>query len=115
MMRIIMVLMIVVMIMVHGILSIWREYFWPNNLGLMLKSGSLLIIITWPTKSNCLILTPHKASPLEPNRTIVEYVDVYLPLLYTPNPSSCPYCNHYLGEDEIVVDDLQEFQEYDEF
>jgi hypothetical protein len=41
-----MVLMIVVMIMVHGILSIWREYFWPNNLGLMLKSGSLLIIIT---------------------------------------------------------------------
>ena len=52
----------------------------------MLKSGSLLVIITWPTKSNCLILTPHKASPLQPNGTIAEYVDVYSPLLYTPNP-----------------------------
>jgi hypothetical protein len=33
-----------------------------------------------------LILTPHKASPLQPNGTIVEYVDVYSPLLYTANP-----------------------------
>jgi hypothetical protein len=31
-------------------------------------------------------LTPHKASPLQPNRTFAEYVDVYSPLLYTPNP-----------------------------
>jgi hypothetical protein len=52
----------------------------------MLKHGSLLVIITWPTKSHCLTLTPHKASPLQPNETIAEYVDVYSPLLYTPNP-----------------------------
>jgi hypothetical protein len=29
---------------------------------------------------------PHKASPLQPNRTLASYVDVYSPLLYTPNP-----------------------------
>jgi hypothetical protein len=84
MMRLIMVLM--VMIMIFGILSVWKEYFWANNLGLMLKPGSLLVIITWPTKSNCLILTAHKASPPQPNETTAEYVDVYSPLLYTPTP-----------------------------
>jgi hypothetical protein len=30
-------------------------------------------------------LPPYKASPLQPNRTLAEYVDVYSPLLYTPN------------------------------
>jgi hypothetical protein len=35
-----------IMIMVSGILSVWKEYFWVNNLGLVLKSGSLLVIIT---------------------------------------------------------------------
>jgi hypothetical protein len=30
-------------------------------------------------------------------------------------PLGCPRCNHYLGEDEVVVEDFQEFQEYDEF
>jgi hypothetical protein len=44
MMRIIMVSMI--MIMVSGILFVWKQYFWVNNLGLMLKPGSLLVIIT---------------------------------------------------------------------
>jgi hypothetical protein len=57
-----------------------------EQLGLMLKPGSLLVIITWPAKSNGLTLTPHKASSLQPNGTIDEYVDVYSPLLYTPNP-----------------------------
>jgi hypothetical protein len=33
------------------------------------------------TKSNCLTLTPHKASPPQPNGTFAEYVDVYSPLL----------------------------------
>jgi hypothetical protein len=42
----------------------------------MLKPGSILVIITWPTKSNCLILTPR-----QPNGTLAEYVDVYSPLL----------------------------------
>jgi hypothetical protein len=42
---IIMVLMIMIMIMVSGVLSVWKEYFWVNNLGLMLKPGSLLVII----------------------------------------------------------------------
>jgi hypothetical protein len=62
-----------------------------------------------------LTLTPHKASPLHPNGTTAEYVDVYSPLLYTPNPLGCPRCNHYLEEDEAVEEDFQEFQEYDEF
>jgi hypothetical protein len=57
--------------------------------GLMLKPGSILVILTWPTKSNCLTLTPHKASPLQPNGTIAEYVDVYSPLLYTTTPPGC--------------------------
>jgi hypothetical protein len=48
----------------------------------MLKPGSLLVIITWPTKSKCLILTSHKASPPQPNETIAEYVDLYSALLY---------------------------------
>jgi hypothetical protein len=47
---------------------------------------SLLVIIIWPTKSNYLTYPPHKASPLQPNRTLAEYVDVYSPLFYTPNP-----------------------------
>jgi hypothetical protein len=62
-----------------------------------------------------LTLTPHKASPLQPNGTIAEYVDVYSPLLYTPNPPGCPRCNHCSGEDEVIEEDFQEFQEYDEF
>jgi hypothetical protein len=41
-----MVFMIMIMLMVSGIPSIWKEYFWVNNLGLMLKPGSLLVIIT---------------------------------------------------------------------
>jgi hypothetical protein len=34
------------MIMISSILYVWKEYFWTNNLGLMLKPGSLLVIIT---------------------------------------------------------------------
>jgi hypothetical protein len=34
------------MIMVFGIISIWKEYFWANNSGLMLKPCSPLVIIT---------------------------------------------------------------------
>jgi hypothetical protein len=37
---------LMIMIMVSSLLSIWKEYFWANNLGLMLKPGSLLVIIT---------------------------------------------------------------------
>jgi hypothetical protein len=87
MMRIMMILIVImIMIMVSGVLSVWKEYFWVNNLGLMLKPGSLLVIIIWPTKRNFLILTPHKASPLQPNGTIAEYVDVYSLLLYIATP-----------------------------
>jgi hypothetical protein len=35
-----------IMIMITGILSIWKGYFWVNNLGLIIKLGSLLVIIT---------------------------------------------------------------------
>jgi hypothetical protein len=38
-------IMIMIMVMVSGILSIWKEYFLVNNLALMLKLGSLLVII----------------------------------------------------------------------
>jgi hypothetical protein len=41
-----MILMVMIMIMDSGILSILKEYFWVNNLGLMLNPGSLLVIIT---------------------------------------------------------------------
>jgi hypothetical protein len=41
-----MILMIMIMIMVYGILSVWKGYFWANNLGFMLKHGSLQVIIT---------------------------------------------------------------------
>jgi hypothetical protein len=84
--RIIMVFMIYGYYYGFCILSVWKEYFWANNLGLMLKPDSLLVIITRPIKSNCLILTPHKASPPQPYETIVEYVDVYSPLLYNTKP-----------------------------
>jgi hypothetical protein len=40
---------------------------------------------------------------------------VYSPLLYTPNPQVVPCCNHCSGEDEVVEENFQEFQEYDEF
>jgi hypothetical protein len=46
------------------------------------KTWLPLIINTWPTKSNCLSLTPHKASPHQPNGTFVEYIDV-LTLAFT--------------------------------
>jgi hypothetical protein len=41
-----MVLMVMIMIMDFGVLSIWKEYLWVNNLCLMLKPRSLLVIIT---------------------------------------------------------------------
>jgi hypothetical protein len=38
-----MVLMVMNMIMDFGIVLFWREYLLVNNLGLMLKPGSLLV------------------------------------------------------------------------
>jgi hypothetical protein len=46
MMRIMMVLMVMIMTMDFDVLSIWKEYLRVNNLGRMLKPGSLLVIIT---------------------------------------------------------------------
>jgi hypothetical protein len=82
----------------------------------MLKPGFLLvIIITWPTNSNCLTKLHIKLVHYSQTGHIAEYVDVYSPLLYTPTPPGCPHCNHCSGEDEVVEEDFQEFQEYDEF
>jgi hypothetical protein len=39
-------MVLMIMIMIFVILSGWKEYFWVNNLGLMLKPVSLLVIIT---------------------------------------------------------------------
>jgi hypothetical protein len=41
--------------------------------------------------------------------TFAEFVDVYSPLLYTPTPPPPS------GEDEVMEEDFQEFQEYDKF
>jgi hypothetical protein len=41
-----MVFMVMIMIMDFSVLFVWKEYLWVNKLGLMLKSGSLLAIIT---------------------------------------------------------------------
>jgi hypothetical protein len=72
------------------------------------------MINTWPTKATALSLTPYTASPLQPNGTFVEYVDVYSPLLKLQTPG-CPYCNHCSGEDEGNAEDFQEFQDFGEF
>jgi hypothetical protein len=45
------------------------------------KTWLPLIIIPDQLKATTLSLTPHKASPPQPNGTFVEYVDVYSPLL----------------------------------
>jgi hypothetical protein len=60
------------------------------------------------------MLTPHTASPLQPNRTFAEYVDVYSPLLKHQTPG-CPYCNHFSREDEGNAEDFQEFHVFEEF
>jgi hypothetical protein len=39
-------MVLTVMIMNSDVLSFWKEYLWVNNLGLLLKLGSLLVIIT---------------------------------------------------------------------
>jgi hypothetical protein len=39
-------LMGMIMIMDFSVLSVWKEYLRVNNLGLTLKPGSLLVIIT---------------------------------------------------------------------
>ena len=72
------------------------------------------MINTWSTKSNCLNLTPHTASPLQPNGTFAEYIDVYSPL-FKHQTSRCPHCNHCSGEDEDNTEDFQQFQDFEEF
>jgi hypothetical protein len=72
------------------------------------------MINTWQTKSNCFELNPTTASPLQPNGTFIEYVNVYLPLLKHQTPG-CPHYNHFAGEDEGNMEDFQEFQDFEEF
>jgi hypothetical protein len=77
---------------------------------------SLLVIIIWPTKSNCLTY---------PHIKLVHYSQTgyLLSMLMCTHPCSthqtpppgCQHCNHCSGEDEAVEGNLQEFQDYDEF
>jgi hypothetical protein len=46
MIRIILVLMVMIIIMDFSVLFVRKEYICVNNLGLMLKPSSLLVIIT---------------------------------------------------------------------
>jgi hypothetical protein len=39
-------LVVMTMVMDFSVLSVWKEHLWVNNLGLLLKLGSLLVIIT---------------------------------------------------------------------
>jgi hypothetical protein len=61
-----------------------------------------------------LSLTAHTTTPLQPNETFAEYIDVYSPLL-KHQTLGCPYCNHCSGEDEGNVEDFQDFQDFEEF
>jgi hypothetical protein len=54
-------LAMMIIILILGISS-WRECLWVIT-GLLLKLGSTYSNKTWPTKSNCLTLTPHTTSP----------------------------------------------------
>jgi hypothetical protein len=55
------------------------------NLGCMIKPDQL--------KATALRLTSHTTSPLQPNVTFAEFVDVYSPLL-KHQTLGFPYCNH---------------------
>jgi hypothetical protein len=78
---------------------------------------SLLVIIIWPTKINCLTY---------PHIKLVHYSQTghLLSMLMCTHPSSthqpslspgCPHCNHCSGENEAMEGDFQEFQDYNEF
>jgi hypothetical protein len=77
----------------------------------------LLVIIIWPTKSNCLTY---------PHIKLVHYSQTWylLSILMCTQPCSthqpppspgCQHCNPCSGEDEAVEGDHQEFQDCDEF
>jgi hypothetical protein len=74
-----MMVLVMTMVMVSGNLSVWKGYIGLIHIKLVHYSQ-----------------TGH----------IAEYVDVYSPLLYTPNPPGCPRCNHFSGEDEVVEEDF---------
>jgi hypothetical protein len=80
MMMSIMLVSIMIMVMVSGILSVLKGYFglrtWDNAKTWLSTSNNNLT-----NQKQLLDLTPHKASPLKPNGTFAEYVDVYSPLL----------------------------------
>jgi hypothetical protein len=99
--------------LISGISS-WRECLWVI-IGLLLKFGYTYNNKTWPTKSKCLTLTPHTASPLYPNGTFAEYVDVYSPLLRNHPTPGCPHYTQCLGGEVGNMKDFEEFQDYDEF
>jgi hypothetical protein len=110
-----MMVLVLTLVMVSGILSVWKGYFglitWVNSKTWL----SLLVIIIWPTKSNCLTYPHIKLVHYSQTGHLLNMFMCTHPCSTHQPPLGCPHCNHCSGEDEAVEGDLQEFQDYDEF
>jgi hypothetical protein len=78
---------------------------------------SLLVIIIWPTKSNCLTYPHIKLVHHSQTGHLMSMLMCTHPCSthQTPPSPGCPHCSHCSGEDEAVEGDFREFQDYDEF
>jgi hypothetical protein len=78
---------------------------------------SLLVIIIWPTKSNCLTYPHIKLVHFSQTGYLLSMLMFTHPCSthQTPPSLGCQHCNPCSGEDEVVEGDHQEFQDYDEF
>jgi hypothetical protein len=76
---------------------------------------SLLVIIIWPTKSNCLTYPHIKLVHYSQTGYLLSMLMCTHPCSTHQTPPGCQHCNPCSGEDEAVEGDFQEFQDYDEF
>jgi hypothetical protein len=103
-----MMVLVLTLVMVSGILSVWKGYFglitWVNSKTWL----SLLVIIIWPTKSNCLTYPHIKLVHYSQTGHLLSMLMCTHPCSthQPPPPPGCPHCNHCSGEDEAVEGDL---------